>query len=239
MDVRGRATDREAQGRSDDGTAGAGKPELAGVAAAQTAEGQRKPGRERRERPEHRKVSWVSWVSSVEWTKPEGGTGRGGGNPRLPRSVELIVAETGHLESNVVGTKNPRRGGPERRRKPANQTAKAARAVHPGSTLKGSRTSGEGLLGPKPGNGWLGVSATRCWSKFGGVVWSRKTSKSALARGTDREGAPEAMGCYAVGRSTSVEDGNPMRGSRTRDGNVVLSDWRRRSSLWRGKERRE
>lgn len=109
----------KAQGRSDDGTAGAGKLDLAGVGAAQTAEGQRKPGRERRERPEHRKVSWVSWVSSVEWTKPEGGTGRGCGNSRLPRSVEPIVAETGHLESNVVGTKNPRRGGPEHRRKPA------------------------------------------------------------------------------------------------------------------------
>lgn len=58
-------------------------------------------------------------VSSVEWTKPEGGTGRGCGNSRLPRSVEPVVAETGHPESNVVGTKNPRRGGPERRRKPA------------------------------------------------------------------------------------------------------------------------
>jgi len=103
----------KAQGRSDDGTAGAGKLELAGVGAAQTAEGSRKPDRVR---PEHRKVSWVS---SAEWTKPEGGTGRGCGSPRLPRSVELIVAETGHLESNVVGTKNPRRGGPERRRKPA------------------------------------------------------------------------------------------------------------------------
>lgn len=109
----------KAQGRSDDGTAGAGKLALAGVGAAQTAEGQRKPGRERLEHQEHRKVSWVSWVSSVEWTKPEGGTGRGCGNSRLPRSVELIVAETGHLESNVVGTKNPRRGGPEHRRKPA------------------------------------------------------------------------------------------------------------------------
>jgi hypothetical protein len=109
----------KAQGRSDDGTAGAGKLELAGVGAAQTAEGQRKPGREHREHQEHRKVSWVSWVSSVEWTKPEGGTGRGCGNPRLPRSVEPIVAETGHPESNVVGTKNPRRGGPEHRRKPA------------------------------------------------------------------------------------------------------------------------
>jgi len=103
----------KAQGRSDDGTAGAGKLDLAGVGAAQTAEGQRKPGRERQE---HRKVSLVS---SVEWTKPEGGTGRGCGNSRLPRSVEPVVAETGHLESNVVGTKNPRRGGPERRRKPA------------------------------------------------------------------------------------------------------------------------
>lgn len=109
----------KAQGRSDDGTAGAGKLDLAGVGAAQTAEGQRKPGRERLEHQEHRKVSWVSWVSSVEWTKPEGGTGRGCGNSRLPRSVEPVVAETGHPESNVVGTKNPRRGGPERWRKPA------------------------------------------------------------------------------------------------------------------------
>jgi hypothetical protein len=94
-----------AQGRSDDGTAGSGQLGLTGVGAAQTAEGQRKPGRGRRK------------ASSVGWTKPGGGTGRGRGTPRLPRLVEPVAAESGHPESHVVGTRNPRRGGPERRRK--------------------------------------------------------------------------------------------------------------------------
>jgi hypothetical protein len=87
------------------------------------------------------------------------------------------------------------------------KTAKAARAVHPGSTLKGSRTSGEGSFS----------DPTRQRAKFVKAVRSRKTSKSALARGTDREGAPEAIGCYAVGRNTSGEDDNPTRG-RAHDG---------------------
>jgi len=229
----------KAQGRSDDGTAGAGKPELAGVGAAQTAEGQRKPGRERQEHREHRKVSWVSWVSSVEWTKPEGGTGRGCGNSRLPRSVEPIVAETGHLESNVVGTKNPRRGGPER--------VGASRRDKNGESRSGSapRSYSEGESNLRRGSfsdpsSATGGSAPR-QRGVGQVREGGPVAKYLEVRTRERNGQGGGTRSHGVLRDrekTSVEDANPMRG-RARDGNVARSYRRRRSSLWRGEQRRE
>jgi hypothetical protein len=145
--VRGRATDREAQGRSDDGTAGTGKPELAGVGAAQTAEGQRKHGRVRRF---HRKVRWGE-LGHVDEAR---------GRNRA-RGATLVSHGRSSRSWQKRGTLSQRRRDeePQERRTRASaqagelKTAKAARAVHPGSTLKGSRTSGEGSFSDQPGNG--------------------------------------------------------------------------------------
>jgi hypothetical protein len=59
-----------------------------------------------------------------------------------PAAVEKVAPGS----ASAVGTKNPRRGGPDPRARARGKTAKADRAVHPGRTLKRSRTPREGHL---------------------------------------------------------------------------------------------
>jgi hypothetical protein len=94
----GRATDLEARGRSAGGTGSAGQLAFTGAGAAQTAEGLRKPveGAARRARSgdeargRHRTRVW---------------------QPSSPAVGRADRGRNGAPRVNVVGTKNPRRGG--------------------------------------------------------------------------------------------------------------------------------
>lgn len=119
---------RDVPGRSDGVSVGPGQLGFTSVGAAKTAEGLRKP----EGGPPVRK-----WHSSPP---------AAGASP--------VTAERGTRSSCVVGTLKPREVYPSRRRELAGNTRRTAgREAHPGSTLKGSRTSRED---PSPAHAWEG-----------------------------------------------------------------------------------